>query len=73
MDALNKLVAALGSLSDIARGVATCAASLYVLNTLAMPSWGVAQSLLAAGSAVMSSSGIGLVTALGVLYLASKA
>ena len=72
MEALNKLVAILGDLGGAARGVATCAASLYLLKTLALPAWAVALSLADAGSAVMVANGTSLAVALGVLWLANK-
>jgi hypothetical protein len=69
MDTLKSLVNQMGSFADIAFGAASCAASLFILGTLAAPAWGVAVSLAGAGSAVMASSGNGLLAALGVVGL----
>ncbi len=73
MDALNRLVGALGSVADMARGAACAAASLAVVGLLWDPALGVAKSLVAAGGAVMAGpSGLGLLAALGVLWLCSQ-
>lgn len=73
MDSLNDLVGALKSVSGWARGAAAAAASLAVIGLLWDPALGVAKSLVAAGGAVMAGpSGMGLLAALGVLYLCNK-
>ena len=67
MDALKNLVDYLGGFSGVAVTAASCAASLYILATLANPAWGVTLALAKAGSDVMAANGVGLLTALGFL------